>query len=101
MVFADKFYDCQESEQVLKENHCHPAIIRKNNNKLKNKDKDRWLSSVRMPFEGTFSKLRRRAKFRGLNKVNFQCMFEAICHNLKKAVLILSQSELAPITISP
>lgn len=101
MVFMDKLYDCQEAERVLKDNHCHSAIIRKNNNKLKNKDKDRWLSSVRMPFEGTFSKLRRRAKFRGLNKVNFQCIFEAICHNLKKAVLILPWNELAPIIISP
>jgi len=101
MVFTDKLYDCQEANQVLADKNCHPAIIRKNNNKLKNKDKDRWFSSIRMPFEGTFSKLRRRAKFRGLIKVNFQCIFEAICHNLKKAVLILPQSELVPIITSP
>jgi transposase, IS5 family len=88
-VFTDKLYDCQEADQVIELNGCHPATIRKKNNQRKNKDLDRWRSKVRMPFESAFSKLRKRAKFRGLTKINFQCVFEAICHNLKKAITII------------
>lgn len=88
-VFTDKLYDCRETDQVIKANGCHPATIRKNNNRKKNKDLDRWRSKVRMPFEGIFSKLRKRAKFKGLKKTTFQGVFEAVCHNLKKAVTIL------------
>lgn len=92
MVFSDKLYDCKEAYLALQVNNCHAATIRKNNNKKKNKDLDKWRSKIRMPFEGNFSKLRKRAKFRGLKKVTMQCFFEAICHNLKKAVNIIPQT---------
>ncbi len=89
MVFADKLYDCKEADFWIKACGCVAGTIRKNNNPSKNKYLDRWRSSVRMPFEGTFSKQRKRAKFRGLNKIIFQCFAEALVHNLKKAVAIL------------
>jgi IS5 family transposase len=89
MIFMDKIYDQKKCYQILKANHCHSGIIMKNNNKLKNKYLDSWKSKTRMPFEGNFSKLRKRAKFRSQAKVLFQCFSEALCHNLKKAVLIL------------
>lgn len=95
MVFSDKMYDCKENNDVLKAHHLHAGTIRKNNNKIKNKDLDRWISARRMPFEGTFSKRRKRAKFKGQAKVFFQVTFEAICHNLKKALAVL------PMQISP
>ena len=89
MVFMDKLYDCREANEVLEAYHCHAATIRKNNNKTKNHDLDRWRSAIRMPFEGTFSKLKKRARYRGILKVEFQNIFQALCHNLKKAVIIL------------
>lgn len=89
MIFMDKIYDQKKSYQTLQANHCHSGIIKKNNNKTKNKDLDIWKSKIRMPFEGNFSKLRKRAKFRGQVKVLFQCFSEALCHNLKKAIAIL------------
>ena len=88
MIFMDKLYDCKTADLVLKIKNCAGATIRKNNNKNKNRDLDRWRSGIRMPFEGCFSKLRKRAKFRGRAKVTMQCFFEAICHNLKKSVSI-------------
>lgn len=100
MVFSDKLYDCRENNQVLKAHNLHAGTIRKNNNKTKNRDLDRWLSSVRMPFEGVFSKRRKRAKFRGQAKVFFQATFEALCHNLKKAVMILPL-KVAPMLTNP
>jgi len=68
---------------------CVPATLRKNNNKQKNYDLDRWRSGIRMPFESTFSKQSKRAKYRGQTKVVFQCFAEAIVYNLKKAIRIL------------
>ena len=89
MTFMDKIYDQKKCYHILKINSCHSGIIMKNNNKTKNKDLDKWKSKIRMPFEGNFSKLRKRAKFRSQVKILFQCFAEALCHNLKKAVLIL------------
>jgi len=89
MVFMDKGYDYQEADEWIKLNNCIPATLRKNNNKQKNFDLDSWRSKVRMPFESTFSKQRKRAKYRGQTKVLFQCLAEAIVYNLKKAVRIL------------
>ena len=89
MVFMDKLYDTKKSDGILKMNGCAAGTIRKNNNKNKNRDLDRWRSKIRMPFEGTFSKLNHRARYRGKVRVLFQCFAEAICHNLKKAIKVL------------
>lgn len=89
MVFMDKLYDIKNSLLILKANHCHDGIIKKNNNKEKNKDLDKWKSKTRMPFECTFSKLRKRARYKSKIKVLAQCFMESICFNLKKAVSIL------------
>lgn len=89
MTFLDKLYDTRNTDLILKINNCAIGTIRKNNNKNKNRDLDSWRSKVRMPFEGTFSKLSKKARYRGITKVTFQCFAEAICHNLKKAVAIL------------
>ena len=96
MVFTDKIYDQKSSYRILKTNQCHSGIIMKKNNKIKNRDLDKWKTITRMPFEGNFSKLRKRAKFRSQVKVLFQCFSEAICHNLKKAIVVLP----APVPIS-
>lgn len=89
MILADKLYDTKKVELILKGKYCHSGIIKKNNNKTKNHDLDRWKSKTRMPFERTFSKLRKRTKFRGNTKVLMQCFMESICYNLKKAVVVL------------
>jgi len=92
MVFMDKLYDTKKSYLVLKANNCAPATIMKNNNKCKNKDLDKYRSHIRMPYEGTFSRLPKRTRYRGIVKVLFQCFSEAICHNFKKAVRFLTDT---------
>lgn len=89
MVFDDKGYDYPEADMWIRANGCAPATLRKNNNRRKNFDLDKWRSKVRMPFESTFSKQSKRAKYRGQVKVLFQCFAEAMVYNLKKAVAIL------------
>lgn len=92
MIFMDKLYDVKNSYAILKMNNCASGIIMKNSNKMKNRFLDSWRSKIRMPFEGTFSKQRKRARYRGQVKVLFQCFGEAICHNFKKAIKILPSS---------
>ena len=84
-VFMDKGYDAKETDAVFRAAGIHPLTIRKNNNPIKNRDFDKWKSQIRMPFEGTFSKVEKRARYRGQAKVALQCFLEAITHNLKKA----------------
>lgn len=88
MVFTDKLYDRKDVDRVLQAHGCHPATIRKHSSKQKNRDLDRWRSRVRMPFEGVFSKVEKRARYRGTAKVVMQNFFEAIVHNLKKAITV-------------
>ena len=85
-VFTDKLYDTKKTESVISARGCHPATIRKNTNKEKNRALDRWRSAVRMPFEGVFSKMSKFARYRGHAKVVMQAFLQAIVHNLKKAL---------------
>jgi len=89
MIFMDKLYDTKKVNYVLEQKKCACGTIRKNNNKTKNRNLDGWHSKIRMPFEAVFSKQRKRAKFRGKLKITFQCLAEAICHNLKKALKVI------------
>lgn len=95
MIFMDKLFDCKEADFWVKANTCTAATIRKSNNPQKNRDLDAWRSGIRMPFEGTFSKLNHRARYRRTVKVLFQCFAESLCHNLKKAVAVLSRTTTA------
>lgn len=95
MAFEDKGYDTPAGHRALATNDVHAGIIRKNNQKNKNYDLDAWISKIRMPFEGSFSKLHRRAKYRSLRKVQFQAFAEAICFNVKRLVAVhLARAEL-------
>lgn len=88
-VFMDKMYDTKKTDLVLRARGLHPSTLRKNTNPLKNRDLDRWRSGIRMPFESTFSKQSKFARYRGHAKVTMQCFFEALVYNMKKAVRIL------------
>jgi len=89
MVFMDKMYDTKDTDRRLMARGIYPATIRKNNNPIKKRGLDCWRSAVRMPFEGTFSKMHKRARYRGHAKVSLQCFLEAMTYNLKKAVRLL------------
>jgi len=92
-VFMDKMYDTKKTDRILVALGLHPSTLRKNNNPEKNRDLDRWRSGIRMPFESTFSKQSKRARYRGHAKVAMQCFLEATIHNMKKAVRILFAPE--------
>lgn len=90
IIFADKGYDCIEVNNLFKKNGCQSAVIQKNDKKSKNKDRDRFFSKIRSPFESTFSHRSKRCRYRSTDKVTFQCIANAIAYNLKKASKLLS-----------
>ena len=87
-VYADKGYCVNPSQSILKRNGCHDATIKKNNMKGKNKDKDRWLSQIRSPYERIFAHRSNRVRYRGTVKVQFQVAMRALVFNLKRLVVL-------------
>lgn len=86
MVFADKGYCGEKAQTILKKNQCHSGAILRNNMKGKDFRKDAWLTKVRMPFEGVFSKFNKKTRYKGLQKVQFQVAMQSIVHNLRKFI---------------
>ena len=91
-VFMDKIYDTKTVNLILRALGLHASAIRKNNNKTKNRELDAYRSKIRMPFEGVFSKLSKRARYCGHAKVTMQSFLQAIAHNLKKVVAFTPQT---------
>tara|TARA_B100001121_G_scaffold150157_1_gene131386 strand:- start:144 stop:437 length:294 start_codon:yes stop_codon:yes gene_type:complete len=88
MVFGDKAYCLKPAQIAMAIRGAFSGAILKHNMIDKNKDLDRWRSSVRAPFEGIFSKCKKRARYRGQAKVQFQFFVDAIVHNVKRLVTI-------------
>jgi hypothetical protein len=88
MVFADKGYCGSKVAEELAKNKCHSGVIKRDNMRGKDFRRDKWLTGVRMPFEGVFSKLRKKTRYRGLVKQRWQVLFEAIVHNAKRLIVI-------------
>jgi transposase len=88
MVFGDKSYCLKEAQTAMKQHNCHSGAILKNNMKCKDFKKDAWLTSVRMPFEGTFATLPKLTRFRGIYKNKFLGFFQALGFNLKRWIKI-------------
>ncbi|MDI6758227.1 MAG: hypothetical protein QMD94_00910 [Candidatus Omnitrophota bacterium] len=87
----------KSAQETIITKGCHSGAILKNNMKGKNKNKDRWLTSIRSPFESVFSKWERRARYRGLLKVQLQIFLEAIVFNVKRLLVINSPPLFAPV----
>lgn len=98
MIFGDKSYCLKEAQIAIKQHNCHSGAILKNNMKGKDFKKDSWLTSVRMPFEGTFATLPKMTRFRGLYKNKFLGFFQALGFNFKRWIRIFDHPlELIPV----
>jgi len=91
-IFMDKLYDTKDTDQSIIHSGCSPGTIRKKNNKNKDPDLDRWRSRIRMPYEGVFSKLSKKARYKGEMKVEFQNLAQSMAYNLKKALRYLPET---------
>ena len=66
----------------------HPMVILKNNMNAKNPDLDRFISGLRSPYEGTFSKQNKRVRYEGVSKNCAAELMYAIAFNLRRLVAI-------------
>lgn len=83
MIFADKAYCGAETQREIKARGCHSGAILKANMKGKNRYLDPWRTAVRMPYEGVFAQMPKRARYRGWAKVQMQAFMQAVAHNLR------------------
>ena len=87
-VYGDKGYCVNPAKITLKRKGCHDATIKKANMKDKNRYKDRWLSSIRSPYERVFAHRNKQVRYRGLKKVQFQVGIRALVFNLKRLMAL-------------
>lgn len=87
-IYGDKGYCTAPAQRTTEEKGCHLAAIKMNHMKKKNRDQDRWYSSLRAPYERVFSQRNRRVRYRGIAKNQFTAFMNAICFNLKRILVI-------------
>lgn len=87
-VYADKGYCTKPSQLIAKRKGLHLAAIKNNNMKDKNKDKDRWYSKIRAPYERVFAQRNKNVRYNGIAKNQFAAFMQAICFNLKRLVVL-------------
>lgn len=88
VVFMDKGYATKEVLKLLRDKGCEDGVIRKNNMKDKDRDLDRWRSSIRSPYERVFSKTARRVRYHSICKNQFVGFMEALSLNLKRLLVL-------------
>ncbi|MBP9743716.1 MAG: transposase [Burkholderiales bacterium] len=87
-VYADKGYCTKPSQHIAKSKGLHLAAIKNNNMKDKNKDKDRWYSGLRSPYERVFARRNKNVRYNGIAKNQFAAFMYAICFNLKRLLTL-------------
>ena len=87
-VYADKGYCTKPSQVIAKCKGFHLAAIKNNNMRDKNKDKDRWYSKIRSPYERVFAKRNKEIRYVGIAKNQFAAFMNALCFNLKRLVVL-------------
>lgn len=87
-IYADKAYCILYARKAAAKRQCHLAAIKKNNMKDKNKDKDRWYSGIRAPYERVFAHQSKRVRYSGIAKNQFAAFMQAICFNLKRLTIL-------------
>lgn len=66
----------------------HPMVIKRNNMKDKNIDLDRWITKLRCPYEGTFSKQNKRVRYKGVVKNQGAEFLYAIAFNFRRLLAL-------------
>lgn len=87
-VYADKGYCTKPAREEMVKRGLHDATIKLNHMRAKDRDKDRWLTKIRAPYERVFSKRDRQVKYQGVAKNQFRAFGRAIAHNLKRLVIL-------------
>lgn len=87
-VYGDKGYCVGPARREIARRGCHDGSIKRNNMNGKDRHKDRWISSIRAPYERVFSKRNQRVRYRGRVKNQFAAFMDAMCFNLKRMLVL-------------
>lgn len=87
-VYGDKGYGVAPARREIARRGCHDGCIKRNNMKGKDRHKDRWISSIRAPFERVSSKRNPRVRYRGRVKNQFAAFMNAMCFNFKRLLVL-------------
>lgn len=87
-VYADKGYCTAPARQAAAQRGCHLAAVQRNNMKTKNRDRDRWYTHLRAPYERVFAQRPRRVRYRGIAKNQFAAFLQAMTFNLKRLLVL-------------
>jgi len=66
----------------------HPMVIKRNNMKDKNVDLDKWITRLRSPYEGTFSKQNKLVRYKGVVKNQGAEFLYAIAFNFRRLLVL-------------
>ncbi|MDR4459286.1 MAG: transposase [Nitrospirales bacterium] len=83
-VYADKGYCTAPAHQAAAQRRCHLAAIQRNNMKTKNRDRDRWYTHLRSPYERVFAQRPKRVRYRGMAKNQSAAFLQAMAFTLKR-----------------
>jgi IS5 family transposase len=87
-IYGDKGYCTAPARQAAAQRNCHLAAIQRNNMKSKNRDRDRWYTQLRAPYERVFAQRPKRVRYRGVAKNQFAAFLQAMVFNLKRLVVL-------------
>lgn len=87
-VVGDKGYCVGPAIKSIKKKGCHDATIKKDNMLCKNRDKDRFLTKLRSPYESVFSQDNKRVRYVGVAKNQFTEIMNALSFNFKRLITI-------------
>jgi transposase, IS5 family len=76
-VYSDQGYCVGDAPKIAKGRNGHLAAIENNNMRSKNRDRDRWYSSLRAPYERVFSQREKRVWYRGIAKNQFALFMQS------------------------
>ena len=85
-VAADKGYVGAIREMLRR--GLHPMVIKRNNMAEKNADLDRWITKLRSPYEGTFSKQNKRVRYKGVAKNQGAEFLYAMAYNFRRLLAL-------------
>ncbi|MCW5783666.1 MAG: transposase [Nitrospirales bacterium] len=87
-IYGEKGYCTAPAQQAAAQRGCHLAAIQRNNMTTKNRDRDRWHTHLRAPYERVFSQRPKRVRYRGIAKNQFAAFFQALTFNLRRLLVL-------------
>jgi transposase, IS5 family len=84
----DKGHCTAPARQTAAQHGCHLVAIQRQNMTTKDRDRDRWYTHLRVPYERVFAQRPKRVRYRGIAKNQFAAFLQAMAFNLMRLVAL-------------